>query len=169
MITPPQQYAWRGFDQLSTTELYLLLRLRCEVFVVEQRCAYLDIDGRDQEADHLLAWGANDRLSGYLRVFAPGKVDASAQIGRIVTSSEGRGAGLGRWMVKEALGFIAKRHGGGADVVGQAPGSAGCAPPAATQPAPAAAEWNELARPSSPPPAPRSPTGHPATSRSAPA
>ena len=68
MITPPQQYAWRGFDQLSTTELYLLLRLRCEVFVVEQRCAYLDIDGRDQEADHLLAWGANDRLSGYLRV-----------------------------------------------------------------------------------------------------
>jgi ElaA protein len=111
MITPPQQYAWRGFDQLSTTELYLLLRLRCEVFVVEQRCAYLDIDGRDQEADHLLAWGANDRLSGYLRVFAPGKADASAQIGRVVTSSEGRGAGLGRWMVKEALGFIAKRQG----------------------------------------------------------
>lgn len=112
MIKPPQQYAWRSFDQLSGTELYLLLRLRCEVFVVEQRCAYLDVDGRDLEADHLLAWGPNDRLSGYLRVFAPTKVHASAQIGRIVTSPEDRGAGLGRWMMHEALSFIAKRHGG---------------------------------------------------------
>ena len=112
MTEPPQRFAWRGFHQLSATELYLLLRLRCEVFVVEQQCAYLDIDGRDLEADHLLAWGADDRLSGYLRVFGPTKGNGVAQIGRIVTSSEDRGLGLGRWLVQEALGFVAERHAG---------------------------------------------------------
>lgn len=112
MMRPPQHYAWRGFGQLSAIELYSLLRLRCAVFVVEQQCPYLDLDGRDLEADHLLAWEQNDRLSGYLRVFAPDKLDAIARIGRVVTSSEGRGTGLGRWLVHEALDFIAKRHGG---------------------------------------------------------
>jgi len=112
MTKPPHHYAWRGFHQLSATELYLLLRLRCEVFVVEQQCPYLDIDGRDLEADHLLAWGVDDRLARYLRVFAPPRVDATAQIGRIVTSPEDRGSAIGRWMVQEALAFIAERHGG---------------------------------------------------------
>ena len=111
MSTKPQHHAWRSFHQLSAAELNSLLRLRCEVFVVEQQCPYLDIDGRDPDADHLLAWGVNDRLSGYLRVFAPSKPDATAQIGRIVTSPEDRGSGLGRWMLQEALGFIARRHG----------------------------------------------------------
>lgn len=111
-ITLPQRHAWRGFGQLSAGELYLLLRLRCEVFVVEQQCAYLDVDGRDLEAEHLLAWGDHDHLSGYLRVFAPDKVNATAQIGRVVTSPEDRSTGLGRWLMHEALDFIAKRHGG---------------------------------------------------------
>jgi len=112
MTKAPQHHVWRGFHELSATELYLLLRLRCEVFVVEQQCAYLDIDGRDHEAVHLLAFGGNDRLSGYLRVFAPTPGNAAAQIGRIVTAREDRGSGLGRWMVQEALRFIAERHGG---------------------------------------------------------
>jgi len=111
MTKPPQHHVWRSFGQLTATELYLLLRLRCAVFVVEQQCPYLDIDGRDPAADHLLAWGGNDHLSGYLRVFAPGKTDATAQIGRIVTAPQDRGSGLGRWMMQEALGFIAQRHG----------------------------------------------------------
>jgi ElaA protein len=111
-MTSPQRYAWRGFGQLSVAELYLLLRLRSEVFVVEQRCAYLDVDGRDLKADHLLAWGPSDRLSGYLRVFAPDNVDATAQIGRVVTAPEDRATGLGRWLMHEAIDFIAERHGG---------------------------------------------------------
>jgi ElaA protein len=111
MPESPQHHYWRSFAQLSTAELYSLLRLRCEVFVVEQQCAYPDIDGRDLEADHLLAWDSKDRLSGYLRVFGPDAADASARIGRIVTSPRDRKAGLGRWLVREALDFVAARYG----------------------------------------------------------
>ena len=111
MSGSPQHHAWRSFAQLSTAELYSLLRLRSEVFVVEQQCAYLDIDGRDSEADHLLAWDSNGRLCGYLRVFGPDAADASARIGRIVTSPRDRKAGLGRWLVRQALDFVAARYG----------------------------------------------------------
>jgi ElaA protein len=111
MSGSPQRHAWRSFAQLSTAELYSLLRLRCEVFVVEQQCAYLEIDGRDLEADHLLAWNSDGRLSGYLRVFGPDAADASARIGRIVTSPRDRKAGLGRWLVRQALDFVAARYG----------------------------------------------------------
>ncbi len=111
MSGSPAHHAWRSFAQLSTAELYSLLRLRCQVFVVEQQCAYLDIDGRDPEADHLLAWDSSGSLSGYLRVFGPDATDASARIGRIVTSPRDRQAGLGRWLVRQALDFVAARYG----------------------------------------------------------
>jgi ElaA protein len=111
MSGSPRHHAWRSFEQLSAAELYSLLRLRCEVFVVEQQCAYLDIDGCDPEADHLLAWDFQDRLCGYLRVFGPDAVDSSARIGRIVTSPRDRNAGLGRWLVRQALDFVAARYG----------------------------------------------------------
>lgn len=111
MAGSPHHHAWRSFAQLSTAELYSLLRLRCEVFVVEQQCAYLDIDGRDPEADHLLAWDSNGCLCGYLRAFGPDGPDASARIGRIVTSPRDRKAGLGRWLIRQALDFVAARYG----------------------------------------------------------
>jgi ElaA protein len=111
MIRPPHRHAWRSFEQLTTRELYQFLRLRCQIFVVEQRSAYLDIDGADQTADHLLAWDADDNLSGYLRVFAPGASDDVARMGRIVTSPRHRGTGLGHWLMQEALGFVARRYG----------------------------------------------------------
>jgi ElaA protein len=111
MIRPPQRHAWRSFQQLTTSELYLLLRLRRQVFVVEQQCAYLDIDGTDQRADHLLAWDTDDDLSGYLRVFVPNPSDAVARIGRVATSSRHRGTGLGHWLMEEALGFVGRQYG----------------------------------------------------------
>ena len=111
MSGSPEHHAWRSFAQLGTAELYSLLRLRSEVFVVEQQCAYLDIDGRDAEADHLLASDSNGCLCGYLRVFGPDAADASARIGRIVTSPRDRKAGLGRWLVRQALDFVAARYG----------------------------------------------------------
>jgi ElaA protein len=110
MIASPERRAWRSFAQLSAAELYSLLRLRCEVFVVEQQCAYPDIDGRDPEANHLLAWDSSGRLCACLRVFGPDGTDA-ARIGRVVTSSADRGAGLGRWLMQEALDFVAGRYG----------------------------------------------------------
>jgi ElaA protein len=107
----PHHHAWRDFAQLSAEELYSLLRLRNEVFVVEQQCAYQDIDGKDPKADHLLAWDSNGDLSGCLRIFSPGADNRHARIGRIVTSPRHRKAGLGRWLVRQALDFIAARYG----------------------------------------------------------
>jgi ElaA protein len=111
MMRRPERYAWHGFAQLSAAELYSLLRLRSEVFVVEQQCIYLDADGRDAEADHLLAWGDGNHLAGCVRVCAPDKAGGPAGLGRVVTAPADRGTGLGRWLVHEGLDFIAKRYG----------------------------------------------------------
>ena len=96
------------FDALSARELYEAMRLRAEVFVVEQQCVFSDPDGHDPRALHLLGWrdGAPDEspaLLAYARIFAPGALYAEASIGRVVTSPAARGAGLGRALMAEAL------------------------------------------------------------------
>jgi ElaA protein len=111
MSGSPERHTWRSFTQLSVEELYALLRLRSEVFVVEQQCAYQDIDGKDPQADHLLAWDSDGSLSGCLRVFGPDPADGCARIGRIVTSPRHRKTGLGRWLVRQALKFVSTRYG----------------------------------------------------------
>jgi ElaA protein len=111
MSESPKRHAWRSFAQLATEELYSLLRLRSEVFVVEQHCAYQDVDGKDPQADHLLAWDSDGALSGYLRVFGPDAADGCARIGRIVTSPRHRKVGLGRWLVRQALDFVVAGYG----------------------------------------------------------
>jgi ElaA protein len=100
------------FDELSTSELYDLLRLRAEVFIVEQQCAYQDLDGKDQRALHIL--GKNeDELQAYARVFEPGFYFKEASIGRIVVAPRYRSGGLGREIVLEAEKAIVRFYGGG--------------------------------------------------------
>jgi ElaA protein len=105
-------HRWSSFADLGRDELYALLKLRADVFVVEQRCAYADIDGRDPDARHLLVWttGRED-LAGCLRVFAPGSGTSDVRIGRVATAAFARGRGLGRWMMSEALAESARRFG----------------------------------------------------------
>ncbi|MGI4832033.1 MAG: GNAT family N-acetyltransferase [Janthinobacterium lividum] len=93
----------KPFDALTLTELYALLQLRSEVFVVEQTCAFQDIDGHDQTALHLLGHTAAGELAAYARLFAAGRSYAQVSIGRVVTSSRHRGQGLGRQLLHEAL------------------------------------------------------------------
>ncbi|HLZ66077.1 MAG TPA: GNAT family N-acetyltransferase [Aliidongia sp.] len=104
-----EQFRWRTFETLSTTELYALLRLRSDVFVVEQNCVFGDIDGKDQQALHLLAL-VDDVLGGYLRVFPPAE-ERAARIGRVVVAPTCRATGLGRRLMAEALDEIARRLG----------------------------------------------------------
>jgi len=111
MPEPCTRYAWRSFDEFGVHELHAVLRLRCEVFVVEQGCPYADVDGRDPEADHLLAWGGDGALAGCLRIFRPGCDGAPAGIGRVVTAPAARRTGLGRWLMRQALAEIERRHG----------------------------------------------------------
>ena len=92
------------FEELTNDELYQLLRLRQEVFVVEQNCAYLDLDGLDQEAIHILCWQQH-RLAAYARCLAPGQAFPESALGRIVVSPTCRGQSLGRELVSRGIEF----------------------------------------------------------------
>ncbi len=100
----------KAYRELSTDELYALLALRQRVFVVEQACAYLDLDGKDARAFHL--WhAAGGEVGAYLRYFAPGELFAEASLGRIVTAPERRREGLGRALVGEGLARLERQFG----------------------------------------------------------
>ena len=93
----------KPFDTLTLAELYALLQLRSEVFVVEQTCAFQDIDGHDQVALHLLGYTEAGELAVYARLFEAGCSYAQASIGRVVTSPRYRGHSLGRQLLHEAI------------------------------------------------------------------
>ena len=100
----------RTFDELSAGELYELLRLRSAVFVVEQQCIYLDLDGKDARALHLLGY-EGEKLAAYTRVFAPGDYFEEASIGRVAVSPDFRGLGLGREIMQASLAAVEARFG----------------------------------------------------------
>ncbi|NRD22204.1 GNAT family N-acetyltransferase [Winogradskyella litoriviva] len=77
------------FTELTTQQLYELLQLRSEVFVVEQDCVYQDIDGKDQNALHVLGY-KNNTLVAYTRIFKPGDYFDEASIGRVVVKQSER-------------------------------------------------------------------------------
>jgi len=109
-----ERFVWRAFDALVVRELYALLRLRSDVFVVEQNCVFADIDGKDYRALHLLAWtrrGSGEELGGYLRVFLPERAGDAARIGRVVVAPACRSTGLGRRLMAAALDQIALQCG----------------------------------------------------------
>jgi ElaA protein len=94
----------KGFEALTPLELYELLRLRSEVFVVEQNCIFLDHDNKDQHCHHLLLYTDQNFLAAYARLVPPGVSYASEMsIGRIVTSPQVRGTGVGKQLMKIAI------------------------------------------------------------------
>jgi ElaA protein len=100
----------REFSALSAAELYGLMALRQLVFVVEQKCAYLDADGLDAEAAHLFAVDGG-ALVACARLFAPGVRRAEAVIGRVVTAPSVRRSGVGRELMRRAIAALEERHG----------------------------------------------------------
>ena len=79
----------KPFNELSILELYNLLQLRSEVFVVEQDCVYQDIDGKDQKALHVIGY-KNERIVAYTRLFKPGDYFKASSIGRVVVAIDQR-------------------------------------------------------------------------------
>ncbi|XUW87567.1 GNAT family N-acetyltransferase [Burkholderia sp. M6-3] len=109
------EWRWKAFDELTSAEVYAMLAARSAVFVIEQNCLYGDIDGLDLEAWHLLAFGATEDatagaarppLAGYLRVLLPDADDGDIRIGRVLTTAEFRGIGLGNAMLDRAIANI---------------------------------------------------------------
>ena len=95
-------WTWSRFDDLGVDNLYDALALRCRVFVLEQG-PYLDPDGVDRQRWHLLGRDEAGALQAYLRVVDPGVKYAEPSIGRVITSPEVRGTGLGRRLVGEGV------------------------------------------------------------------
>tara|TARA_B100000214_G_scaffold78819_1_gene53243 strand:- start:2123 stop:3424 length:1302 start_codon:yes stop_codon:yes gene_type:complete len=100
---------WKPFSALTKDELYSILNLRQQVFVVEQDCPFIDADFKDQDCDHLLAYQNNDLL-GYLRVAKPGKRYKGPEIGRVLTAEKIRGEGAGKILTQEAIEFCASKY-----------------------------------------------------------
>ncbi|KAB7767258.1 GNAT family N-acetyltransferase [Xanthomonas maliensis] len=107
MRATPTDLHWQclTFAELSTAQLYALLQLRSAVFVVEQRCAYTELDGKDPlpGVAHLLGSTADGSLIAYLRVLPPGLVAPEPAIGRVVIANRQRGGGLGHRLMCEGL------------------------------------------------------------------
>ena len=101
----------KPYSALTSDELYQLLQLRVQVFVVEQNCPFQDLDGQDQIAMHLLGHTETGELAAYARLFGPGAYYAEASIGRVVTAPAYRHHGFGRALMREALAQCAATFG----------------------------------------------------------
>ncbi|MDV2114696.1 GNAT family N-acetyltransferase [Alcaligenes faecalis] len=97
-------FQWKRLDDLSTREMYAIIQAREAVFVVEQQCAYQDVDGLDLNSWHLSVFNDNE-LAAYARVVAPGLKYAEPSIGRVLTLARFRSLKIGYALVAEAIRF----------------------------------------------------------------
>jgi ElaA protein len=97
------EWILKKFNDLTPIELYAILQLRNEVFVVEQNCVYQDADDKDQQAYHFCGW-INNTLVAYSRILPVGLAyEKYTSIGRVVSSPKYRGTGIGRQLVKKSI------------------------------------------------------------------
>jgi ElaA protein len=95
----------KSFSELNITELYNILQLRSEVFVVEQDCVYQDLDFKDQKSLHIFGY-KNDKIVAYTRIFKPGDYFDNASIGRVVVEVNERKYGYGHDLMKASIASI---------------------------------------------------------------
>lgn len=99
----------KTFNELTTAELYAILQLRSEVFVVEQDCVYQDVDGKDQKAIHVIGF-KNDAVVAYTRIFKAGNYFNEASIGRVVVSPKTRKDGYGVEIMKASIQAVEDKY-----------------------------------------------------------
>ncbi|MBZ5486253.1 GNAT family N-acetyltransferase [Halomonas aquamarina] len=105
------EFRWSRFDELSTREFYEIVKAREAVFVVEQQCAYPEVDELDPLAWHLLAT-AGGELAAYIRLLGPGDKFVEPSIGRVMTVKAFRGCRYGRELMAEAIRFTEQTYPG---------------------------------------------------------
>lgn len=96
------KFDWYKFSELTVEQLYAVLALRSDIFVVEQHCPYLDPDGKDLFALHLLGMD-KDLLAVYIRLFPPTEKQDHIIFGRVVSSRSVRGRGYGKKLMQELM------------------------------------------------------------------
>lgn len=99
----------KSLDDFSSRELYEYLKLRSEVFVVEQACIYLDLDGRDDRAWHVLGYADDGSLLACTRIFDGGDYMEDPSIGRVAVKASHRGKGLGKAIMEASVREVEKR------------------------------------------------------------
>jgi ElaA protein len=92
----------KKFEELTSAELYAIMQLRNEVFVVEQNCVYQDADNKDVKSWHFMGWDG-ETLVAYTRLLPQGVSYAEASIGRVVSSPKYRGIGAGRSLMERSI------------------------------------------------------------------
>ncbi|HTL80129.1 MAG TPA: GNAT family N-acetyltransferase [Bacteroidia bacterium] len=100
----------KHFRDISAKELHAVLALRCEVFIIEQNCPYLDPDHKDEHSYHVMGW-AGDKLVAVSRIVEPGISYAEVSIGRVATSLPARRTGAGKILMKKTMEYIEKLYG----------------------------------------------------------
>jgi len=104
-------WSFKKFANLTPHELYSVLQLRNEVFVVEQNCVFQDADNKDQDSHHLMGW-EDDILVAYSRIIPPGiAYDSFPSIGRVVTSPKSRRNGIGKLLMHQSIEHLQKLFG----------------------------------------------------------
>jgi ElaA protein len=98
-------WKYKQFNELSAEELYAILRLRNEVFVVEQNCVFQDADNKDQDSYHVMGW-KNNLLMAYARLVPAGISYSEPSIGRVVTSPTARSLGMGKELMNQAINIL---------------------------------------------------------------
>ncbi len=111
-MTSGLSFRWHPWQALTPDTLYNFLRLRSDIFVVEQNCAYPDMDGVDPHCEHLCIHGPRQQLLAYLRLVPPGLKAPQAAIGRLVVAHDARGSGLGRAAMQEGIRRCTERYPG---------------------------------------------------------
>ena len=96
------QWMLKKFEELSAIELYKIMQLRNEVFVVEQNCVYQDADNKDISSWQFMGWD-NEKLVAFTRLLPPGLAYEQASIGRVVTSPSARGSGIGKELMQQSI------------------------------------------------------------------
>lgn len=104
------KWVWKRFTELSTNELYEFMVVRQRVFVVEQSCHYLDADGKDSSAFHLMGY-QEGKLIAYARILEPGVSYEEVSVGRVLTTAEVRGKGIGIELMQRSMQMIEKEFG----------------------------------------------------------
>jgi len=99
------EYTAKKFADLNIHELYEILRVRNEVFVVEQACIYLDLDDKDQNGYHLY-YSDHGKIQAYLRILEKGQTFDEISIGRVLVTQQARGSGLARELMIKAISYI---------------------------------------------------------------
>lgn len=100
----------KKFKDLTLEELYAILRVRQEVFVLEQNCAFVDADNNDQPCHHLSGYVGNE-IAAYARIVPPGAIYEEPSIGRVITSGKYRRDGYGKLLMQKAIEETEKLYG----------------------------------------------------------